>query len=102
MQNNFYLGNKILDFFLYLFIMLPKELYVMEQTRLISSHEAADRLQVHHKTISRLMRRGKLGAVKVANRWLIQEADVENFARTYVGKKGRPKGWSPKKKEAGR
>ena len=63
-----------------------------EHLRLISSHEAADRLKVHHKTISRLMRQGKLSAVKVANRWLIQEADVENFAKTYVAKKGRPKG----------
>ena len=66
---------------------------------LISSHEAADRLNVHHKTIARLMRRRKLGAVKVANRWLIQEAAVERFAEKYSGKKGRPKGWSPKKKE---
>jgi len=70
---------------------------VTEQMVLISSHEAADRLHVHHKTISRLMRQGKLGAVKVANRWLLEESALEEFARTYVGKKGRPKGWSPNK-----
>jgi len=73
----------------------------MEQMGLISSHEAADRLHVHHKTISRLMRQGKLGAVKVANRWLLEESALERFAKTYAGKKGRPKGWSSKK-EVGR
>lgn len=71
-----------------------------EDLRLISSHEAADRLKVHHKTISRLMRQGKLGAVKVANRWLIQEATVERFAKTYTGKKGRPRGWSAKRRRS--
>lgn len=67
------------------------------ELKLVAASEAAKRLRVHPKTVSRLMRQGKLDAVKVANRWLIQEATFDSFARTYVGKKGRPKGWSPKK-----
>ncbi|HXZ95319.1 MAG TPA: helix-turn-helix domain-containing protein [Dehalococcoidia bacterium] len=65
--------------------------------KLIAASEAAHRLGVHHKTVSRLMRLGKLGAVKVANRWLLEESALERFAKTYEGKKGRPKGYSPKK-----
>ena len=65
--------------------------------RLIAASEAAQRLGVHHKTVSRLMRQGRLAAVKVANRWLIEDSVFERFAETYDGKKGRPKGWSPKR-----
>lgn len=67
------------------------------ELKLVAASEAAQRLGVHHKTVSMLMREGKLGAVKVANRWLLEESAFERFAKTYVGKKGRPKGWSPKK-----
>lgn len=65
--------------------------------KLVTTHEAAMRLGVHPKTVSRLMRQGRLTGVKLANRWLIDEAAFDKFGRTYVGKKGRPKGWSPKK-----
>jgi hypothetical protein len=52
--------------------------------------------------MSRLMREEKLKAVKVANRWLVEESVLDRFVKTYVGKKGRPKGWSPKKKGVGK
>ena len=69
--------------------------------KLLSASEAAKKLGVHSKTASRLMRQQKIDAINVANRWLVDEATLEEFAKTYVGKKGRPKGWSPKK-EAGK
>jgi len=72
-----------------------------KELRLISASEAAIKLGVHHKTVSRLMRKGKLKSIKIANRWLIEESVVEEFAENYMGKKGRSKGWSPKK-EVGR
>jgi excisionase family DNA binding protein len=65
--------------------------------KLLSASEAATKLGVHSKTASRLMRQQKMGAIKVANRWLVDEAIFEEFAKTYVKKEGRPKGWSPKK-----
>jgi excisionase family DNA binding protein len=70
----------------------------MTKIKLLSASEAAKKLGVHSKTVSRLMRLQKLDAVKVANRWLVDEASFEQFAKTYVGKEGRPKGWSPKRK----
>jgi len=44
------------------------------------------------------MRLQRMGAVKVANRWVVEEAILEEFAKTYVAREGRPKGWSPKRK----
>jgi excisionase family DNA binding protein len=73
----------------------------MVKIKLVSASEAANKLGVHLKTASRLMREQKMGAIKVANRWVVDEATLEEFAKTYVGKKGRPKGWSPKR-EAGK
>ena len=66
--------------------------------KLVTASEAAAILNVHHKTIARLMRLGKLPAVKIANRWLIEESAFNTFCESYVGKKGRPKGWSPKRR----
>jgi excisionase family DNA binding protein len=69
--------------------------------KLLSASEAAKKLGVHSKTASRLMRQQRMGAIKVANRWVVDEATLEEFAKTYVAKEGRPKGWSPKR-EAGK
>lgn len=73
----------------------------MAKIKLVSASEAAKKLGIHPKTASRLMRQQKIDAIKVANRWLVDEATLEQFAKTYVGKGGRPKGWSPKR-EAGK
>ena len=69
-----------------------------QHLKLVSASEAAVRLNVHHKTIARLMRIGKLPAVKIANRWLMEEGVLNTFCEIYDGKKGRPKGWSPKRR----
>jgi len=63
--------------------------------QLLTSYEVAKELGVHHKTISRLLRLGKIPGIKVANRWLIERDTFEAFRKVYVGKKGRPKGSSP-------
>ena len=60
-------------------------------TTFIASSEAADILGIHHMTIQRLLRDGKLPAEKIANRWLLRRSDVEEFAKTYVPKVGRPR-----------
>lgn len=64
---------------------------------LVTSYEAAELLGVHHKTVSRLLRQGILPGVKLANRWLIDKDTLEAFQEGYISKKGRPKGYSPKK-----
>ena len=60
-------------------------------TTFLASSEAATMLGIHHMAIQRLLRDGKLPAVKIANRWLLRLEDVEEFAKTYVPKIGRPR-----------
>jgi excisionase family DNA binding protein len=61
--------------------------------------EASKRLEITHKSLQRLIRQGKLPAIKIANRWLIDKTALEKFSQTYIGKKGKPKGYSPKRKQ---
>ena len=60
-------------------------------TTYLASSEAADILGIHHMAIQKLLREGKLPAEKIANRWLLRRSDVEEFAKTYVPKVGRPR-----------
>ncbi len=60
-------------------------------TTYLASSEAADMLGIHRMAIQKLLREGKLPAEKIANRWLLRRADVEEFAKTYVSKVGRPR-----------
>jgi excisionase family DNA binding protein len=70
---------------------------VTNNLHLLTSYEVARELGVHHKTISRLLRLGKIPGIKVANRWLIERDTFEAFRKVYSGKNGRPKGYSPLK-----
>jgi len=65
----------------------------------LPASEAAQKLGITLRSLQRLIRQGKLPAVKIANRWLIDKNILENFSRTYIGKKGRPKGYSPKRRQ---
>ena len=57
----------------------------------ISSGDAARILGIDPKSAGALVRHGKLPAVKIANRWLIPKAAVEQLLKTYVPKRGRPR-----------
>jgi len=57
----------------------------------LASAEAALILGIHPMAIQKLLREGKLPAEKIANRWLLKRTDVEEFAKTYVPKVGRPR-----------
>ncbi len=61
------------------------------QDNYLSSSEAALLLGIHPFTIQYLLRDGRLPAEKIANRWLIRRDVVEDFAKTYVPKVGRPR-----------
>ena len=57
----------------------------------IASSEAARILSIHPMSIQKLFQEGKLRGEKIANRWLIRRADLEEFAKTYTPKVGRPR-----------
>lgn len=69
---------------------------MISKLRLVTSYEAARELGVHHMSVTRLLRQGDIPGIKVANRWLIDRDTLEEFRKDYIGKKGRPKGYSPK------
>ena len=53
--------------------------------------EVANILGINPKSAGLLARNGRIPAVKIANRWLVPRALVEEFAQTYVGRRGRPR-----------
>jgi len=61
----------------------------------VSSPQAAKILRITYVGVAQLARQGKIPAVKIANRWLIPRAFVEEFAQTYEGKRGRPRKKGP-------
>jgi len=54
----------------------------------ISSLEATRISGVHPMSMQKLFRDGKLKEEKIANRWLIRRADLEEFSKSYVPKVG--------------
>jgi len=50
--------------------------------------DAGRRLRVHPETVKRLCRQGDLPAIKIHNTWLINKDVLDNFAGTYIPKRG--------------
>lgn len=46
---------------------------------MLTVKQAAEILQLHHRTIQRMIARGEIKAVKVANRWRIRRQDLEDY-----------------------
>jgi excisionase family DNA binding protein len=54
----------------------------------LTAIEAGKRLRIHPETVKRLCRQGDLPAVKIRNTWLIGRDILDNFAGTYIPKRG--------------
>jgi excisionase family DNA binding protein len=50
--------------------------------------EAGHRLKIHPETVKRLCRQGDLPAIKIHNTWLITKDTLDNFAGTYIPRRG--------------
>ena len=61
------------------------------QQEYVTSPEAARILGIKPFSIHALIRDGRIPAVKLANRWLIPRRQLEEFAKIYVPKQGRPR-----------
>jgi excisionase family DNA binding protein len=53
--------------------------------------EAGRRLRIHPETVKRLCRQKDIPAIKVHNTWLIDRDILDNFAATYVPRRGAKK-----------
>lgn len=59
--------------------------------RLLSTAEVAQQLGIHHYSVCRVIRDGRLPAQKIGRTWVVREEDVEELARGYVPSRGRPR-----------
>ena len=50
--------------------------------------EIADRLNIHPESVRRLIRQGKLPAIKFGNKWLVEKATLEQYASRYDPRPG--------------
>lgn len=50
--------------------------------------EVAERLNIHPESVRRLIRQGKLPAIKFGNKWLIERATLEQYASHYDPRPG--------------
>ena len=50
--------------------------------------DASKRLKIHPESVRRLIRQGKLPAIKFGNKWLIERATLEQFASHYDPRPG--------------
>ncbi len=61
-----------------------------DMARLYSTEEAARLLKIHHMSVCRIIRSGRLPAQKIGRSWVVEEEDLEERKRSYTGGKGRP------------
>ena len=57
----------------------------------VSSTEAAKILKASRFAVASLVSRGRLRGFQIARRWVLSRADVEELAKTYVPRVGRPR-----------
>lgn len=50
--------------------------------------EVSKRLHIHPESVRRLIRQGKLPAIKFGNKWLVEKATLEQFASRYDPRPG--------------
>jgi excisionase family DNA binding protein len=48
----------------------------------------SDRLHIHPESVRRLIRQGKLPAIKFGNKWLVERATLEQYASHYDPRPG--------------
>ena len=59
--------------------------------KLLSTSEVAIRLGIHHYSVCRIIREGRLQAQKIGRSWVVLEEDVESLAQSYEARRGRPR-----------
>ena len=59
--------------------------------QLISTAEVAQLLGIHHYSVCRIIRDGRLPARKIGKSWVVTAEDVAKLAKTYEARPGRPK-----------
>jgi excisionase family DNA binding protein len=65
---------------------------IMNKETLLENYSDVDqvsrRLGIHPESVRRLIRDGKLPAIKFGNKWLVEKSVLEQFASGYDGRPG--------------
>lgn len=65
---------------------------IMSKENLLENYSDVDqvskRLGIHPESVRRLIRDGKLPAIKFGNKWLVEKSVLEQFASGYDGRPG--------------
>ncbi len=59
--------------------------------KLLSTSQVAKRLGIHHFSVCRIIREGRLRAQKIGRSWVVLEEDVDSLAQSYEARRGRPR-----------
>lgn len=59
-----------------------------KDTGLCSTREVAERLGIHHLSVCRIIRQGRLRAQKIGRSWVVYKADLEELAQCYEPRRG--------------
>ena len=66
--------------------------HIMSKVELLETYagvnEVATRLNIHPESVRRLIRQGKLPAIKFGNKWLVEKGALEQFASHYDPRPG--------------
>ena len=54
----------------------------------VGVQDVANRLHIHAESVRRLIRQGKLPAIKFGNKWLVERATLEQYASHYDPRPG--------------
>ncbi len=72
---------------------------MIDPNELFTGKEAADYLGVTPQFIYRLRTQKQLGQLIMGKFWMYTKTELDHYRNTRMGKRGRPKGYSPKRKK---
>jgi excisionase family DNA binding protein len=52
--------------------------------RLLTAQEAADLLGIHHQTIRRLARQGRVPAIRLGKYWMFRASELDAWVKSHV------------------
>lgn len=73
-------------------VVISRIFYRMSKDDLLENYagveEVSHRLNIHPESVRRLIRQGKLPAIKFGNKWLVEKATLEQYASRYDPRPG--------------
>lgn len=73
-------------------VVISRTICLMSKVDLLENYagvaEVSKRLNIHPESVRRLIRQGKLPAIKFGNKWLVEKATLDQYASRYDPRPG--------------